>query len=290
MSKAVIELQKDIINNQLDIISMLRKAHLIASKLELNDFKNWIDSELNGYSNYSSIPEYRSIIGEIKVRNPYYGLMPVVLPSNLEKKLNVRKIFNPMSEILSLSKDNKTIKMALPTELEEIICANMEITLHCYFVFGSHYLTSIIDSVKTTLLEWCIKLEKDGILGDEFEFNDMEKEKTKEIPQQIKYYRQVFNGNVSNLQIISGDNNSIKLSTNEFSTLVDEINKSISNEQIDIDKKIEALKILEDIRKSIKEKKETSIIKSALVALKDFLINVGASITASIIATKMSGF
>ncbi len=52
MSKLVIELQKDIIENKTDTISILRKAKLIATKLNLIDFKQWIDYELNGYENY----------------------------------------------------------------------------------------------------------------------------------------------------------------------------------------------------------------------------------------------
>ena len=66
MGKLVIELQKDIIENKIDTISILRKAKLIATKLNLVDFKQWIDHELNGYENYDDIPEYRNIIVEVK--------------------------------------------------------------------------------------------------------------------------------------------------------------------------------------------------------------------------------
>lgn len=45
MSKLVIELQKDIIENKIDTISILRKAKLIATKLNLVDFNHWIDHE-----------------------------------------------------------------------------------------------------------------------------------------------------------------------------------------------------------------------------------------------------
>lgn len=41
---------------------------------------------------------------------------------------------------------------------------------------------------------------------------------------------------------------------------------------------------------SIKSNKKTSVIKSALNGLKDFLINVGANVTAAIITAKMNGF
>lgn len=287
MNKAVIELQKDIINNNLDIVSILRKAHLIASKLNLFDFDKWINYELNGYDDYSSIPKYRSVNGEIKAKSPFYGLIPVMLSSNIANDLNIRKIPNPMSEIVSLVKNNKSITISLPSELSEMLCANSGIILPCYYIFGTHYLVGIIDSVKNTLLEWCIKLEKDGILGEEFEFNNQEIEKAKEIPQQINYYGQVINGNVNNSRIINENDNSIELAINDYSTIVDELKKSIQNEDLGENKKKEALEILEDIDASIKQKKKTSIIRSTLIGLKDFLINVGANITASIITSKV---
>lgn len=68
MGKSVKELQIDIINNRLDVVSILRKAHLIASKLDLTDFDKWITNELNGYDDSATIPKYRRIVGEIKAK------------------------------------------------------------------------------------------------------------------------------------------------------------------------------------------------------------------------------
>lgn len=289
MAKAVIELQKDIIDNKLDIISILRKAHLIASKLNLSDFNKWIEKELNGYDEYSDIPEYRTVIGEIKAKNPYYGLIPVMIPSNLASKLNSRKIYNSMSEIISLAKENKSITMNLPAEISNMLCENEGVHFPCYFIFGTHNLVNIIDHVKNNLLEWCIKLEKDGILGDDFEFNDKEIEKAKSIPQQVNYYGQVINGNVSNSQVTSGNNNNIELNFNDAKNLVDEIKKTILNEKIDDSKKQKILEILEDIDKSIKQKKKISIIKATFIGLKNILLNVGANVAAALIAAKITG-
>ncbi|WP_440248046.1 AbiTii domain-containing protein [Catenibacterium faecis] len=42
-----------------DIVNVLRNAHLIAVKLKLSDFDQWIQYKLNGYPNKESCPEYR---------------------------------------------------------------------------------------------------------------------------------------------------------------------------------------------------------------------------------------
>ncbi len=71
--------------------------------------------------------------------------------------------------------------------------------------------------------------------------------------------------------------------------MIDEIKESIKNEIINENDKREALEILEDISDSVKKDKKKSIIKSALNGLKDFLLNVGANVTAAIITAKMNG-
>lgn len=290
MSKLVIELQKDIIENRLDTISILRKAKLIATKLNLNDFNQWIDYELNGYDKYDDIPDYRKVIGEVKAKNPYYGLIPVIMPSSIAEKLNVRKLFNSVSELIDLSKSEQSIIMTLPNELSELICANEGVYFPCYFIISKNAVIGIVESVKNHLLEWCLKLENDGILGEEYEFNEAEKEKAKLIPQQINCYGPVITGNVNSSQIVSGNHNSNNLVSSDIAKTVDEIKKSLDKEKISDEDKNKALEILEDIDSSIISNKKASIVKATLNGLKDFLINVGANVTAAIITAKMNGF
>lgn len=289
MGKMVLELQKDIIENKEDLLSILRKAKVISVKLGLDDFTKWIDLELNGYQNFSDIPEYRNVIGEVKAKNPYHGLIPVMMPSSIAEKLNSRKLFNPISELIGLIGNDKTISMAIPSEISELLCKNSGVHFPCYFIIPSNSILGIIESVKNHLLEWCLKLEKDGILGSEFEFDEIEKAKAKNIPQQINYYGTIVNGNISNSQVVSGNNNSNNVNINDLSKMIDEINDSIKNEIINENDKRDALEILEDIRDSIKKDKKKSIIKSAFNGLKDFLLNVGANVTAAIITAKMNG-
>lgn len=289
MSKVVIELQKNIIDNNLDVVSILRKAKLISSKLNLTEFNNWIEKELNGYNEYSEIPDYRTVVGEIKAKNPYYGLIPVMMPSSLASELSTRKLYQSISEIQNLSETNEHLVVNLPTEVSDILCQNTGVNFPCYFIFGAHNLLRIIDNVKDKILEWCLKLEKDGILGENFEFNDTEIEKAKNVPQQINYYGPVINGNVSGTQISTGDNNNNEFASNDFSELINEIKNSLEKEKIDEQSKAEAFEILEDINESVKQNKNKSFVRTMLAGLKDFFINTGAAVTASLITAKLSG-
>lgn len=49
--------------------SLLRKAYLVARKLKLSDFEEWINNEQNGY--HGEVPDYRMINVNYKAWNPY---------------------------------------------------------------------------------------------------------------------------------------------------------------------------------------------------------------------------
>ena len=95
MANSVLELQKEVLSPNCDIVNVLRKAHLIAVKLKLSDFDQWIQYELNGYPNKESCPEYRKVRGTLKYLNQYYGWYPITIPNNeIEKIICERKISN----------------------------------------------------------------------------------------------------------------------------------------------------------------------------------------------------
>ena len=80
MSSIVLELQKDLLDKDCDILQALRKAHVIAVKLHLTEFDTWIQNELNGYkSEDENFPEYRQMKGTLKAKNPYRGWIPAVI-------------------------------------------------------------------------------------------------------------------------------------------------------------------------------------------------------------------
>ena len=63
----VIELQREALDEKISIESLMRKAYLVARKLNLKEFEEWISQEQNGYK--QEVPEYRNIAGEIKAWN-----------------------------------------------------------------------------------------------------------------------------------------------------------------------------------------------------------------------------
>lgn len=290
----VLDLQQEILAPECDILNALRKAHLIATKLKLTEFDAWIKSELNGYNcSQDEIPEYRQITGQLKGWNPYHGWIPVLLQDHIfEEKLCRSKLKDSISDIIELhNKSKEHFVMTFSADVVKLLnaCCNFPVETNYSLYISTHLLQAIIDKVANCLLEWTLKLEESGILGENMSFNETEKDLAKGLPQQINYYGTVINGNVSGGQVVSGNNNTVNYNADTAKSAVDEIRKSLENETISSEDMESALELLEDISSKLDQNKKPGIIRSAFAGLKDFLISAGAGVTAGIINAKMQG-
>lgn len=126
----------------------------------------------------------------------------------------------------------------------------------------------------------------------EYEKINSPKSNTTAPPQTINNYygsTNVINAASNGALFVAGNNNVIDFSYNKVSDIVSEIKSSLNGEDIPSEEKEAALELLSEINDKISAKKKPSVIKSALVGLKDFLLGVGASATVAIIQAKMQG-
>lgn len=292
----VLELQRELLDKNCDILQALRKAHLIASKLQLTEFDLWIQSELNGYKDEDEdFPDYRQMKGTLKAKNPYRGWIPAVITDqNGEPLFNTVPMFESISALLDIEKKatDGQFYYSYPPELSMKISnyartpSYMEIALFISTV----YITEAIDKVKNCLLEWTLELERKGILGENMTFNEKESASAKNISQQVNnYYGTIVNGNVSASQIASGNNNTITYNETAVISAIQEIRESLKKENISSEDMDSALEFLEDISTKAEQKKKPNMIKSVFVGLKDFAVDVGANVTAALIAAKLKG-
>ena len=79
MNSLVLELQRDALNRAVSTSDSLRKALVVARKLGVSEFEAWINNELSGYPEQSSVPAYRVIHGEVNAWNPSRGWIPMVM-------------------------------------------------------------------------------------------------------------------------------------------------------------------------------------------------------------------
>ena len=100
MSSIVIDLQDEILSSDCDIVQILRRAHVIAVKLGLKEFDQWISYELNGYPDQNTCPDYRKIRGTLKAFNPYHGWIPAVITDGELETVILFPRSSPFAKIL----------------------------------------------------------------------------------------------------------------------------------------------------------------------------------------------
>ncbi len=180
MSGLVEEIQRDALNPSVPVSTILRKVKLAAAKLKLGRVENWVEQELNGYTG-GIVPDYRILVGKPQAFNPYNGWIPIILATDkLNRQLstvNARQSISSLEELVSRS-DAGFVEMPLGPELIRTLNANMDVEFGRMSIHLSVIqIQEIIDRVRNAALDWATELEKAGIVGEGFSFDQSEKSK-----------------------------------------------------------------------------------------------------------------
>lgn len=208
MAKIVIELQHEALKSDFDIMNLLRKAYLVARKLKLQEFEDWINNELNGYKDLEKIPDYRLLRGEIKAWNPYCGWIPVILQNDNEK-ITTHLASDSLANLLNVyeNSENKSAVLRFNPTMNNLLSKCSDFNTRYALIIGTNQIYDIIERVRNIILDWSITLEENGILGEELQFSDAEKEIANKTPV-INHYTNNFYGTVSETQIQQATANS----------------------------------------------------------------------------------
>jgi AbiTii len=177
MSSLVEELQREALDGSTDVSALLRKAYVVATKLGLAQFKTWCDQELNGYD--GEIPLYRKAHGRLRAWNPMRNSwIPVVLDdTELLEEISTCWEGGPIASIQDLlsgpSRNGEFVVTLNPRVQNWLMQGNLplESMLH----IGRGALVAMVDAVRNIILEWSLKLESEGIMGNGMSFSKDEK-------------------------------------------------------------------------------------------------------------------
>jgi hypothetical protein len=252
MKSLVHELQQEAMNPNSRLSDILRKALVVASKLKVDEFKIWIDSEMKGYPKGEDIPSYRKINGSVKAWNPYNGWIPVIVQdSRINALISNRSIGQPISELESLchqKDEDETLQVPLPHDwIMKLFSKSEEYRLGMVptLIIGKSQLIGILDAVRNEILNWSLELESQGILGDGMSFSTDEVNKAKSIIN-IKSFTGIL-GDVSSSNVQFGDYSSIHNSLkekgvpqkerNDLENILDEIKVAEATQRKDLVKR-----------------------------------------------------
>lgn len=207
MNGIVLDLQREALTQSGDVLSLLRKAYLIARKLHLKDFGEWLNKELNEYGTKDKVPNYRILRGEVKAWNPMRGWIPVLF--DREYGFNIHQSRDSIANLINIysTSKGKPAIVNFPAEINSFLGKNAPIQTKYALHISTNQIYTIVESVRTAVLEWSIVLEENGIIGEGMQFSKEEQEIAVNTPT-INNYTTNFFADVSNSQVQQGTDNS----------------------------------------------------------------------------------
>lgn len=202
MTSFLEELQQDILNPEIKVSNLLRKALILSKKLKIKEFEEWVSLELKGYST-GKVPLYRNVFGEFRVMDTAGEIHHIHIDQDFIKE-SISKIpeTSGLPEVEVKISNNilkKTIETTYPTALNTLIKKTFLPHLDGFtplLSFQISELQKIGESVKTILQDWIFKIEEQNIKGDGLSFTKKEIANAKNISTKEKNFADTFLGKI----------------------------------------------------------------------------------------------
>lgn len=207
MTSIVLQLQELASTTTTSVAEIVRKARMVAIKLDLQEFNDWLTHELHGYPDAKSVPDYRRLHGDLRAHNPYNGaLMPIRFDPQVTEMLSevceTQSIGN-LQELADSRSDHLQAPFG-PRELafvQKLVDPEYRDWLLPFRRISRTQLTAIIDRVRNLVLDWSLELEKKGVLGEGMTFSEDEKKRASSPSISINGNFQGIIGNVADSKV-----------------------------------------------------------------------------------------
>ena len=207
-------LQRDAMNSSIRVSDLFRKAVVVATKLRQAELRDWAQRELAGYGDGTPCPPYRRVSGALRARNPYRGWIPVILEdAEMARSLSSRHAGQSIGELEELlSRKGGSMEMPLPTDWLLTVFGKSEafqLGMIPTLIIDRAAIAGIVEAVRNLVLDWSLKLEQGGILGDDLTFTSNEIAKASSVTYNIQNFNGVL-GNIHGGNVTIGDYNAIR--------------------------------------------------------------------------------
>lgn len=181
----IAEIERDGLNSASDLADALRKCVSLAGRSGSDELRGWATRELRGYGLNDRLPEYRKVRAPILLDGisvPYQitaqRISPSQLPDVAHGKINETvELVYPIGQIQDLwrqaRESGKPAMLSLPGSAELAQLMNMEANDHfqsvhtLYWAIDASSLGSVLDNVRTTLVELVATLRQGMAGGDD---------------------------------------------------------------------------------------------------------------------------
>ncbi len=287
MTGLVLELQADALNENISVLSLLRKAKVVSVKLEVTTINEWLDHELRGYPTRSSVPEYRRVVGRTVCHNPYRGWIPLeVRGADAQKFMTERRLHQSMGELCQFADKGigESVLFMYPPQIAQQIMNGTDGRFEPALEVGVNVIHGVIATVRNKILDFALELEKQGILGEGLTFTQAEKMTASNITYNVNIENmtgsQLQQGTTSSTQTYNAqvtDLSAVAEFVERLLPAIGELSDATDREQVQSD--------LETIRSQLKAPKpKTGIIRECLTSVRSVLEGAAGDVGATYLA------
>lgn len=289
MSSMIQGLQRDALNPGIPVSELLRKTKVIATKLDIQELLDWSNQELNGYKEAISsdeLPDYRDLDGRVEVFDPYTKIFkPVIFQdASVANKLSSKGVIESIASIEDIIKSSaeEHDKLFINLSPKTVSMLQEAFGIETYFVFAitRASIVGVVDTVRNTILDWALKLEQEGVSGEDDTFTKKEKEITQHTINITGDFAGTI-GTMSNYGDINISQNITEISVVDVKRILSEMRKFWSDLELETEQKTVLENSVEDLEKEIeKEQPDKSRIRELLSSAVDTLENAAGGVIA----------
>ena len=206
------DIRADLVNESARIVNTLRKARVLAYEVQSPELRQWVISELDGYSDFEKVPDYRRIALPVfgTFNGPGGARMRDVLittsglPVELKEVSDILIVPDGVAVIEGLleSGEEALTRMLLP-EITQILRRTQTmsggmILFESYQKVPRGNLLGVLDSVKTRLLDFVLDLQERTVTSEGV--------RSGEIPPEVVREAAIYNFYGGNNVVATGGN------------------------------------------------------------------------------------
>jgi hypothetical protein len=172
------EIEEAAIDPKTDILVVLRKCRVLASRLNHAELKRWVESELDGYASVEGLPAYRVIrtlsLGHFSgpfgsgLRNASIPLTCV--PENARDLVENARLTQSISAIAELAKHkDDNLRISWPPELVGLVAGNVYESMNmmqAWQVITRATLVGIVETVRNKVLTFALEIAEAAPTSD----------------------------------------------------------------------------------------------------------------------------
>jgi hypothetical protein len=170
------QIRTEAVGNDADLAVILRKCRVLAQRLKNEEFKQWVDSELDGYPNINALPKYRIIdclcFGKFRYlsqggESKSIQIPVLQVPQQYRKILFTMPFFDGVAVLRDLVNRMTDKHVTTGWEADYYALVGRGIFRDCELVeawriYPTSRVVGVLDSVRNRILKFVLEIEREN--------------------------------------------------------------------------------------------------------------------------------